>query len=197
MAVPKIYLFTSPDYVRKLTQVNTAVDDERMVPAIILAQDKHLQPYLGTRLYTRLLAILAGTGAAANANETFLLDTHCRRIVVWWTMVELLPDLHTFIDGAGLITRSTEGGDAAADNLVTLAIERARQNAAFYTTRMIDYLLFNQNLFPEYNVAAEEEMPAETNAYYQAGLTISGRPSVKDMRNYYNTIFPLSYGSSS
>ena len=194
MAVPKIYLFASPDYLRRLTQVNLSVDDERIVPALVLSQDKHLQPYLGTRLYERLLEILAG--GTPNANETLLLDTHCRRVVVWWAMVELLPDLHTFIDGAGLLTRSVEGGDTAGDNLVSLAVERARQNAAFYTTRMIDYLLFNQNLYPEYNVAAEEEMPAETNAYYQAGMTISGRPSAKDMRNYYNTIFPLSYGSS-
>ncbi|QDP46904.1 MAG: hypothetical protein Unbinned1529contig1001_19 [Prokaryotic dsDNA virus sp.] len=195
MAIPKIHLFASPEYVRRITQVNLAVDDDRIVPAIILAQDKHLQPYLGTRLYDRLLAILSGS--SASANETLLLDTHCRRVVVWWTVVELLPDLHTFIDAGGLLTRAPEGSEALDPAQMSKHIERARGNAAFYTTRMIDYLLFNQSLYPEYTKATEEEMPAETSAYYQSGMTISGRTNLRDLRNYYNAIFPLSNGSGS
>lgn len=194
MAIPKIYLFAHPDYVRKLTQVNLSVDDERITPAIVLAQDKHLQPYLGTRLYNRMLAILAGD--TPTADETYLLDTHCRRVVVWWTMVELLPDLHTFIDGAGLLTRAVEGATNSDTDVLNFYVERARRNASFYTTRMVSYLQYNQEKHREYNLSAEDEMPAETQAYFQNGMTISGTTSLRDKRDLYNAIFPLSYGEN-
>lgn len=194
MAIPKIYLFAHPDYVRKLTQVNLSVDDDRITPAIILAQDKHLQPYLGTRLYNRMLAILAG--GTPNDHETYLLDTHCRRVVVWWTLVELLPDLHTFIDGAGLLTRAVEGATNSEREVLNYYVERARRNASFYTTRMIEYLQYNQEKHPEYSVSVEDEMPAEREAYFQNGMTISGTTSLRDKRDLYNAIFPLSYGGN-
>jgi len=52
-------------------------------------------------------------------------------------------------------------------------INGARNNAQFYTERMIDYLCNNTSLFPEYNQANGDEMVAEKKAYFQSGMEIS------------------------
>ena len=53
MALTAEVLFVNPDYMKRITQLNGGVEDAVMVPAIILAQDKHIQQYLGTDLLNK------------------------------------------------------------------------------------------------------------------------------------------------
>ena len=54
MALTAEVLFVNPDYMKRMTQLNGGVEDAVMVPAIILAQDKYIQQYLGTDLLEKL-----------------------------------------------------------------------------------------------------------------------------------------------
>lgn len=172
MALTAEVLFVNPDYIKRLTQVNGGVEDSVMVPAIILAQDKHLQNYLGTDLLDKLKSDIAGSGPTGD--YATLLDDYVRKATVWWSMVEMLPNLYVKLDNGGLVIRVSDDTQAISESDLHREVENARQNAQFYTTRMVEYLCNNSSLFPEYNSNSGAEMSPEQQVYYQNGMTISG-----------------------
>ena len=171
MALQAEVLFVNPDYLKRLTQLNGAVEEASIVPSIILAQDKYLQQYLGTELLQALKTKVSG-GTLSGAYTT-LMDDYVRKVVVWWTMVELLPNLYVQVDNGGLVIRTAENTAAIGSDDLHRQVENARQNAQFYTTRMVEYLTANVNLFNEYNNNGPADMLPERNAYFQNGLSIS------------------------
>jgi hypothetical protein len=172
MALTAEILFVNPDYMKRLTQLNGGVEDGVMVPAIILAQDKYLQQYLGTDLLNKLKADISA-GTVSGAYET-LLDSYVRKATVWWSMVEMLPNLYVKLDNGGLVIRSAENTSPIGEDDLHREIENARQNAQFYTTRMVEYLSNNIASFPEYKSNNGPDMSPDTQVYYQNGMTISG-----------------------
>jgi len=172
MALTAEVLFVNPDYMKRLTQLNGGVEDAVMVPAIILAQDKYIQQYLGTDLLEKLKSDISGSGVSGDY-ET-LLDDYVRKATVWWSMVEMLPNLYVKLDNGGLVIRSAENTSPIGEDDLHREIENARQNAQFYTTRLVEYLCNNSSLFPEYKSNNGPDMSPETQVYYQNGMTISG-----------------------
>ena len=172
MALTAEVLFVNPDYIKRLTQVNGGVEDSVMVPAIILAQDKHIQNYLGTDLLEKLKSDIAGAGPTGD--YATLLDDYVRKATVWWSMVEMIPNLYVKLDNGGLVIRTAENTTAISEDDLHREVEQARQNAQFYTTRLVDYLRQNSGAFPEYNSNSANDMSPETQVYYQNGMTISG-----------------------
>ena len=171
MALSAEILFVNPDYLKRLTQLNGAVEEAQIVPSLILAQDKYLQQYLGTDLLEKLQTDVSGA-TLSGAYQT-LLDDYVRKVVVWWTMVELLPNLYVQLDNGGLVIRTAENTAAIGPDDLHRQVENARQNAQFYTTRMVEYLAANVGSFPEYNSNGTADMQPERNAYFQNGLSIS------------------------
>jgi hypothetical protein len=183
MALTAEVLFINPDYLKRMTQVNGAVEDSVIVPAVILAQDKWIQQYLGTDLLEKLKTDVTGDTLAAQYQT--LLDDYVRKAVVWWTMVELLPNLYVKLDNGGLVIRTAENTVAISPDDLHRETEAARQNAQFYTTRMVEYLCNNSNLFPEYSSNTGADMLPEKQVYYQNGMTIStGSGQDPDLSRY-------------
>lgn len=171
MALTAEILFVNPDYLKRMTQLNGGVDDTVMIPAIILAQDKYIQAYLGSDLLNKLKSDVQG-GSVSGDYET-LLDTYVRKATVWWAMVEMIPNLYVKLDNGGLVIRTAENTGAISQSDLHREIENARQNAQFYTTRMVDYLCANQSSFPEYTSNTSPDMFPQSTVYYQNGMTIS------------------------
>jgi len=171
MALTAEVLFVNPDYMKRLTQLNGGVEDAVMVPAIILAQDKYLQQYLGTDLLNELKEEISG--GTISGNYAYLLDNYVRKATVWWTMVELLPNLYVKLDNGGLVIRTSDKTTPISSDDLHREIENARQNAQFYTSRLVEYLCANQSLFPEYSSNTSPDMLPESQVYYQNGMTVS------------------------
>lgn len=172
MALTAEVLFVNPDYMKRTTQLNGGVEDAVMVPAIILAQDKYIQQYLGTDLLEKLKSDIEGDTLTGNYEA--LVDGYVRKATVWWSMVEMLPNLYVKLDNGGLVIRTAENTSAIGEDDLHREIENARQNAQFYTTRLVEYLCNNSSLFPEYKSNTGPDMSPETQVYYQNGMTISG-----------------------
>lgn len=171
MAITAEVLFVNPDYLKRMTQLNGGVEDSTMVPSIIVAQDKYIQQYLGTDLLNKLKDdVRLGTLTGDYAN---LMDNYVRKAVVWWTMVELLPNLYVKVDNGGLVIRTAENTASISQSDLHREIENARQNAQFYTTRLVEYLCANLTSFPEYTSNENPDMFPESAVYYQSGMTIS------------------------
>ncbi len=172
MALSAEVLFVNPDYLKRITQLNGGVEEAVMVPAIILAQDKYLQQYLGTDLLNKLKSDVSG--GTLTGNYEILVDSYVRKATAWWSMVELMPNLYVKLDNGGLVIRTAENTAAIGPDDLHREVENARQNAQFYTTRMVEYLCNNSNLFPEYSTNSGADMLPQRTAYYQNGMTISG-----------------------
>ena len=78
----------------KFTVVDGNVDTDKFVQFIKIAQDIHIQGYLGTDLLNKLKAdIEAGT---LSGNYLSLLETYVKPMLIHWAMVEYLPPLAFF-----------------------------------------------------------------------------------------------------
>lgn len=169
MALTAEVLFVNVDYLKRLTNLNGSVEADYVVPSVILAQDKYLQQYLGTDLYVYLKTnIMALTGVYLT-----LMDSYIRKATCWWTMVELIPDLYVRLDNGGLAIRSAENTIQITENDLHREIERARQNAQFYTERLVAYLKDNSSNLPEYSTNQAPDMKPTRTAYNQNGFTTS------------------------
>lgn len=171
MAIPVDVLFISSSYLKRVTPLSGAIDEEWIAPAITLAQDKYVQAYLGTRLYDKLRSLIS-SGPVAEPYAT-LLDVYVVKITAWWTMVELLPNLYAQIDNGGLILRSAPNAVSAGSVDMTREVERARRNAQFYTHTMYLYLSNNSSSFPEYSRATGDQLRAEPGRFTQNGYSIT------------------------
>ena len=150
--------------IKKYTHINDAVDAKLLYPAIYLAQDKYLMPYLGTNLYNKIKDdILNNT---LSGNYQILVDDYCRKVVLWWTMVEAYPHLVYKLDNSSLVTRTSDDSQVVSSDVYAMMLDKAKQNAEHYLNLMIDYLCYNNHLFPEYS---NNTFPARAPIQFKQG----------------------------
>jgi len=156
-------LITDADLV-KFTATNGNVDTDKFVQFIKIAQDIHIQNYLGTKLLEKIEAdIIAGTLAG---NYLSLVTTYVKPMLIHWAMVEYLPFAAYTIANKGVYKHSSENSENVDKNEIDFLIEKERSIAQHYTERFINYMCFNNNLFSEYNTNSNDDMyPDRMNNY--------------------------------
>lgn len=183
MALTAEVLFVNPDYIKRITNINGSIEDAYLVPSIILAQDKYIQLYLGTDLLEKLKSDISGS--SLSGDYATLMDSYVRKSTLWWTMVELIPSLYVKMDNGSLVLRVSEDTQAISPDDLHREVERARQNAQFYSYRLYEYLSHNSGLFAEYSTNTGADMLPQPADYYQSGMSISGKtayPLAIDLR---------------
>ena len=167
-------VFIDADFVKAYSQVGGNVDDKYLLSAILTAQDKYIQPLLGTYLYDTLKTNIDNL-SGANANYPGLMDNYIRMATMRWTLVELYPYLSNKILNSSISQVSGDNANPIPKSEVDALISLERNNAQFYSERLIDYLQANTSLFPKYNQTRNSADISPTySAYYENGLTISG-----------------------
>ena len=103
--------------------------------------------------------ITAGTLTLAdNPNYFNLVKDHVKDMLIYWAMVEYLPYAGVNITNNGIFSMQPENSTVLDKNRVDSLIEKARDTAQHYTRRFIDYITYNQTLFPEYNSNSNGDM---------------------------------------
>lgn len=153
-------LITRDDLVR-FTSVNGNVDTDKFIQYIKIAQDIHIQNYLGTELLNKIKADIIATTLSGDY-ET-LVNTYVKPMLIHWAMVEYLPFAAYTIANKGVYKHSSENAENVAKDEVDFLLEKERKIAQHYTQRFIDYMSFNQQLFPEYNDNSNGDMYPDTN----------------------------------
>jgi hypothetical protein len=153
-------LITRSDLVR-FTTVNGNVDTDKFIQYIKIAQDIHIQNYLGTDLLNKIKADIIATTLTGNY-ET-LVETYIKPMLIHWAMVEYLPFAAYTISNKGVYKKGSENATNAEKNEIDFLLEKERKIAQHYTERFIDYISFNQDLFPEYNSNSNGDMYPDTN----------------------------------
>ena len=161
-------LITRDDIVKK-TALNGNVDVDLYIQFVQIAQDIYIQRYLGTDLLVKIQTLIsAGTlDQVGNAAYKSLLLTYVKPMLIHWAMVEYLPFAAYTIANKGVYKHESENSTTVDKNEVDFLVEKQRQIAQHYTQRFVDYMAFNNNLFPEYNSNSNGDMYPDTNNNYQ------------------------------
>lgn len=142
-------LFISEDYIKKYTTLNGSVDPNLLYPAVYLAQDKWVNPYLGDDLYNKLKELVADNDVTGVYKV--LLEDYVQRVVLWWAMVEALPSLSYKIDNSTMVQRTSDDASPVSDVVMKDTIDRAKSNAQQYTQRLVEFLCARSEDYPEYS----------------------------------------------
>jgi hypothetical protein len=149
-------LFVSRDEIVKFTALNGNIDTDSFIQWVKIAQDIHIQNYLGTKLFNKINNdIVAGTLAG---NYLSLTNVYVKPMLIHWSIVEYLPFAAYTIANKGVYKHNSENSDTVSKEEVDFLVEKERSIAENYTRRFIDYMSFNNSLFPEYNTNSNADV---------------------------------------
>lgn len=149
-------LFIKREDIVRNTVISGNVDTDKFIQFIKIAQEIHIQNYTGTKLYDKISAdIIANTLAG---NYLSLVTDYLQPMLIHWAMVEYLPFAAFTVANGGVYKHTSENSVNAEKIEVDYLVEKERTIAKYYTERFIDYMSFNQSLFPEYNANVNEDI---------------------------------------
>jgi hypothetical protein len=191
MAIPQEILLINEDVLKKYTPLTDAVDPNLIRPCIYVAQDMYLQNFLGTNLINKIKDDVAND--TLSGNYEILLNEYILKLLIWWTMVELYPSLLYKHDNGNLVSRQSEDTTPVTKGEMESLKEKARENARFYTNRMVNYLRFNSSLFPEYTNNTNDNIFPDRNPYGKSSFLISDSYKTQRLRWSINQFLPPTY----
>lgn len=160
-------LITREDIV-KHTALNGNVDVDLYIQFIKIAQDTHIQNYLGTDLLDKIQTLIeAGTlNDAINLKYKTLLIDYVKPMLIHWSMVEYLPFAAYSIANKGVFKHNSENSTNAEKFEIDFLVEKQRDIAQHYTQRFIDFICFKTAEYPEYNSNSNGDMYPDTDANF-------------------------------
>lgn len=149
-------LFIKREDIVRNTVISGNVDTDKFIQFIKIAQEIHIQNYTGTKLYDKISAdIIANTLAG---NYLSLVTDYLQPMLIHFAMTEYLPFAAFTVANGGVYKHTSENSVNAEKIEVDYLVEKERTIAKYYTERFIDYMSFNQSLFPEYNANVNEDI---------------------------------------
>ena len=155
-------LLVTTDDLKNNTIIDGNVDTAKFIQFMRIAQEVHIQNYLGTSLYRAIQAkIIAGT---LTGDYLDLVNNYLKDMVMYFAMVDYVPFAAFQISNGGVFKHRSENSDTATKEEIDSLTEKYRQFAQFFTRRFLDYICDNSNLFPEYNSSTQSDMYPSTDA---------------------------------
>jgi hypothetical protein len=169
-------LFTTPQFLKDNTVVNDNVEDNILRKCISISEDKYIQPLLGTQLYLSLTTYVKAnvlSGSTIPANYKLLLDDYIVPTLLEYSTYELVPFSFKFRNKGISRQTSPDSIPAEVSDLIYVR-NNVLANAQFYADRLTQYLITQNNLYPEYYTNQMGDIkPARTG--YSSGIFYPGR----------------------
>ena len=157
-------LLISRNDIVKFTALNGNIDTDSFIQWIKVAQDIHIQNYLGTNLLEKIKTDIINNTLAGN--YLTLTNIYLKPMLIHWAMVEYLPFSAYTIANKGVFKHTSENATSVEKNEVDFLVEKERMIAQNYTERFITYINFNNTLFPEYSNNSNADMfPSTQNNF--------------------------------
>ncbi len=156
-------LVTRKDIV-KFTAMSGNVDTDKFIQYIKIAQDKHIENYLGSDLIDKIKQHIIDDDLAGD--YLTLVNEWVKPCLIHWAMVEYLPFAAYSIANKGVFKHSSENAENASRDEVDYLLEKERNTAQYYTDRLIDYLSFNAgSKYPEYYTNNNEDVSPDKDLF--------------------------------
>lgn len=141
------------------------VDTDKFIHFIKIAQEIHVRNYLGTDLYNKISAdIIADT---LSGDYLTLVTTYVQPMLIHFAMVDYLPFAAYQVKNGGIFKHTSENSTSVDKGEVDYLVAKEREFADYYTRRFIDYMSFNQNLFPEYRSNSNDDIFPDSDATFR------------------------------
>lgn len=171
--------FIDTDYIKEYTTIQDNIDDDIIVPFILISQDTHLQQVLGTTFYDRLKQGVIDDDL--NADERALILDYIQPMLAQWTFYEVMPHLNYKFTNKAVSKERSEYSDSSQLDEVKYLRNGIRDLAEFYTARLVRHLCDYSTNFPEYeNPDSKENLKRSTRSYF-SGVVIP-----KGGKKYYD-----------
>lgn len=158
-------LFIKRSDLVKNTALNSNVDTDKFIQFIHLAQEIHVQNYVGTDLYDKISAdIVAGNLAG---DYLVLVNDYIQPMLIHFAMVEYLPFAAYSISNGGVFKHNSENSVIANKEEIDFLIQKERDFAEYYAQRFIDYMTYNAPIkFNEYYSNSNQDIYPDKDAIF-------------------------------
>jgi hypothetical protein len=158
-------LFITTQDIKRYSVISGSVDPDKLIFYVEIAQDTEIQNYLGTVLLEKLQAlIIAGTvNDPANLAYKTLLETYVKPMTIYWSLVQLMSFIPYTIANGGVYKHTSESSETVSKDEVDYLAEKYRDIAQFYTNNFIDFMVYNQTTYPEYNANTNDDTYPDTS----------------------------------
>ena len=158
-------LFITTKDIKRYSVLSGNVDPDKFIYMVEIAQDTEVQNYLGTKLLEKIQAlIIAGTiNDPANASYKTLLETYVKPMTIYWALVCYMPFAAYTVANGGVYKHTSESSVTVDKDEVDYLVEKYRDIAQFYTNNFIDFMVYNQNTYPEYNANTQDNTYPDTS----------------------------------
>ena len=150
-------LFINRNDLVKSTIIDGNVQADKLMHFVEIAQEIHVQNYLGTDLYTKLQTMITNDTISGTVYETLLVN-HVQPMVIHYAMVDFLPVAAYQIKQGGIFKHVSENAETVDKNEVDYLVEKERTLAEYYTRRFIQFMDFNQSSYPEYTSNTNDDI---------------------------------------
>ena len=153
----------------KNTALSGSIDTDKFIQFVKIAQEIHIQNYLGSDLYNKISADIVADTLTGDYLE--LVNDYVQPMLIHYAMVEYLPFAAYTIANGGIYKHNSENSSLANKQEIDSLIAKERDYAEYYTQRLIDYLSFNApSKFPEYYSNSNEEIYPDKNALFNGWM---------------------------
>lgn len=160
-------LITRNDIIKN-TPLGGAIDADALLPFIRTAQEKYILNILGTVLYNKLQDdIEAQTPFTGIYNQ--LVTDYVKPTLIWYGCVEYIPFSAVQFKSNGAVKQQSETGVSPSKTEVDYLLNKALNNADYYSTRMQDFLIAYSNEIPEFLASvgnSTQIYPDQSNQYF-------------------------------
>jgi hypothetical protein len=154
-------LFISRTDLVKNSILDGNVDTDKFIQFIKIAQQIDVRNYLGSELYNRISNDI--TNSTLSGNYLTLVRDYIQPMLIHFAMVQYLPFAAYQIKNGGIYKHQSENAESVSKDEVDYLVQKERDFAEYYTKRFIDYMAFNQTLFPEYTSNSNDDIYPDTN----------------------------------
>lgn len=159
----KALLITNDD-IKRFSPLSGNLDDDKLSSYIEVAQDIHVQNYLGTKLYDAIQTY-ALTDTMPQAYDT-LIEGYIKPMLMRWVLVEFIPFGAYTISNNGIFKKNSENADNVSEEEIVQLTQKYTNLAKHYTKRLIDFLCHNSTDYPEFNDNVGADMRPSRNGSY-------------------------------
>lgn len=140
--------FVDIPFVKEYTIIDENIDDKYIRLAIKEAQEIEIRSYIGSGLYDEIdNGITAGNLSALNI---ILLDSYIIPALIKWTVYRLSPWLAFKFTNKNIVRKNSDNSSSIDFNELDKITEQLRNDAEYYSNRLVKYLNENSINYPKY-----------------------------------------------
>jgi len=179
-------LFISEAFVKDNTLLHENIDFKFIRPVIILCQDIHLQPKLGTTLYNEIKTQIIGS-TLTTANTT-LLNDYIQPMLLYWVQSEAPSAISYKFLNKGVMQQSSENSQTASLDEINFISQKYKDKAEWYTERLVSFLLENDTDYPAYaNPDDGLDVIQPDTRVFATGIYLGRRPNYTSLKDKYES----------